>query len=146
MDWFYRGGSWLFGWLALALLVLGSLVVPDQFAFADSGTCSGACSQFTQGSPQYNTCVAQCQMCLVSCMATYGGQGSGYENCVAGCYNDTFSGACSDSSCPNPTFGNCHIDDGENMQTACAGICCENASNACTCSFDNNTNLCNCPD
>jgi hypothetical protein len=42
MDRFYWAGSRLFGYLAIALLALGPLVVPAPFAFADSGgTCHG---------------------------------------------------------------------------------------------------------
>jgi len=95
----YAAGSWVFGWLAIALLVVGTLAAPTQKAFADSGDCSQRCNDFCAanfmvGSPEYNSCVSQClpmctggtcDQCPGTCSGYYPLGTQQYNNCVASC-------------------------------------------------------------
>jgi hypothetical protein len=53
--------AYLFGSLGIALLIMGLALVPEQWAFADAGTCAYSCSIQCGGDQIcYTTCVQNC--------------------------------------------------------------------------------------
>jgi len=65
---FYSAVSGLLGCMAIALLVLGSIAVPTQVAFADSCDCS-YCASYPPENQQicYFNCQQQCQRGGATC-------------------------------------------------------------------------------
>lgn len=139
MEWMYAAGSRFFGSLAVALLALAALAVPDRFALADSGgSCSSTCSQFT--GQQYQFCMEMCGSCEGSCAQQYRQGTSGYNNCVQqNCYKINEL-----SSCPNPKTNPCPFNNGN--PNGCPNIGCTLPNGICWCVFDSGNNTCNCPD
>jgi hypothetical protein len=145
-----RSLSWIgvAGWvrgcsavLTVTLMVLAAFAVPDRFALADSGTdCGSMCSaQYASGTQQYNNCLAQCQNCDFECTETYGSGTAGWQTCMNQCASFLRVA----SNCPSPISNSCPLNNGTSS-SACGGIGCANAQDACWCVWDG-VSVCSCP-
>jgi hypothetical protein len=138
MDRLYWTATRFFGCVAIALLVLGAFVVPDQFAYADSGiSCSSACAQFISQPAYYTDCMNQCSSCDSTCSTEYGAGTSGYWNCMQTCFGGVIK-----TSCPSPIANTCYLNNGN--PAGCRNTMCATAAYACDCVVGSG-NSCSCP-
>jgi hypothetical protein len=139
-------GSRLFGCLAVTLMVLAALAVPDRFALADSGgfDCSGYCSSnYGSGTPQYYDCLNQCQTCDGNCAQQYGEGTIDYYNCMDQCFQGFLGWA---TNCPPPLLSNTCALKETNTTKLCRNSACANNKVACDCIGDPDNGIaCSCP-
>ncbi|MBI1915384.1 MAG: hypothetical protein HYS12_11705 [Planctomycetes bacterium] len=77
MTRFCKAASWFCNCLAVALLIVGILAVPEK-ARADGGL---TCADYCVGAPDFNACMQQCQLAgLYPC-----GGWNTTDTCCAGC-------------------------------------------------------------
>lgn len=123
----YEAATWLFGSLACALLVIGSMAVPAQMAFADTGDCQTQCDSqcaalYQVGTPEYNDCV---NSCMEQCMLA--GVCPSSSVCSNGCAN---SQPCFVAGCTGVSGCTCSAP----ADPRCAQNCkCKTAGSACDC-------------
>jgi hypothetical protein len=163
MDRMCWAASRLSGSLAVVLLTLAALAVPNQFAWADSGQCMSTCYSDCSSS-----CTSQCgndpncyQSCNASCTANCPGyccfgQCQGSSSCQSSCCQSVCMGDtncvnnCTSlqikykDHCPTPIANPCPA--GFASSASCTGLACSNPNWACTCVFtEGDPNTCTCP-